>query len=121
MSNALELHITPVARSVVKEKNRAGAINKEVFEGQDLPSKAKRIMCEKPKFRKRIKHNARRFKRLDPVQDVLRGVLKLDFRRMEVRVLIVGLEALLSRSEFVDLYTFERPSMRLGTTFELSL
>src|SRR6185369_3352063 len=121
MSDALELHVTPVGCSVVEEKNRASAIHEKVLEGKDLPAKAKRIACKKPEFRKRIKHDALWFKLLDPVQDVLRRILKLDLRRVEVGVLILRLKVLFGRREFVNLHALKRPPVRLSTAFELSL
>ena len=57
MRDTLKLHVPPVRRSVIQQKNRTAAVDKEVLQRKDLSSEAERIAGEKFKFRKRIKHD----------------------------------------------------------------
>jgi hypothetical protein len=119
--DALHLQVAPGAGEVVQQQHGAAAAAEELLQRQQLAAVAQRIAREQPQLRQRIEHQARGLQPLHVLEDGPRGLGELDLGRMEHRVLLRGLQALLRRHQLADGDAAQVEAVRLGHRLQLFL
>ena len=103
-----------VGRHVVEQQDGALPRREELLERENLPAIAERAAGEQPQLRERVEDDPGRLQPLDVVEDRPGRRRQLDLRRVEHRVLLVGIELRFGRRQLANRDAVERPAVRLG-------
>ena len=87
------------------------ARREELLQRENLAAIAQRIPGEQPQLRERVEHQARRLRPLDVGENPLRRFAELDLGRVKHRVLLIGLELGLRRSQLADRHARAIPAV----------
>jgi hypothetical protein len=120
VGNALQLHVGPFGRAVVKQQRGAVLSHQKLLEAEDLPPVPERALGQEPQLGQRVDHHAPRLEPLDGVERLACRRVQLDFRRVVHREVVLAVDPELVGKQLEDLNAVERPAMRLGIGHQLA-
>jgi len=97
---------------IVEQKHGIVPTVEIVLQRQDLPAVAQRVLRQQADLRHRIDDDAGRPRPFDGAEDQLRGFAKLEIRRVEKALLLVGIEQAFRRHDLEDLDRADIPAVR---------
>ena len=115
MGNRVDGLVIGVAGQVVEQQHRGAIAGEIMLEQQDLPAIAQRTLRQQPDFRQAVEHDAVGLHTLHRLEHSLGGLAQLQVRRIEQRLLLLGIEQAFGRRQFEDLELLVYfPIMRIG-------
>jgi len=100
--------------AIIQKKDRAASPDKKLFQCQNLPAVAQRILRKQPHFRQRVEDHSSWVNSIHRIEHFSRCLTQLYFGGMIHRHLGLVGRFTIFRNQFDDVDAFDRPAMRRG-------